>query len=485
MKSFLRLSLLVTLFAFGVQKTNAQCTVSDIVIQNVRPISATATTCTVKFDATFNIQDNNGNKFIFIHAWLQNDYPNYFECVNGQTTRPGSIAAPDAAVLVNSFVNIGIDNSDVVPMILTAYPPDASVPLAIIDSVSKVVLPDGSVNFTLYGVLVTSPVACTTPVVVVADLWSSQASTAQRAHCVNCGIRYSAGFMTVVGLVNCATLRYAGLITNNTGNPLEGYYRVFADVNGDGYFTPITDTLLQGNTSFTVGAFGTVNISGSVPRENFNQNVFVVITQTTGSGSGASRVVLFTTTQCAPLPVTFKSFNATRINRNNVIVKWETVTEIGNTGFTVQRNMENNKWQDVTFMNSLAQGGNSSSINTYTFNDINSNKGITQYRIKQKDIDGKEKLSEIRAVRGETQSGKIIVYPNPSNNGQVNIVFETKEGIRDISLTDMNGRIVKQWNGIATNTIRIENLITGIYTLRVVMKETGNHTMEKIVVSKY
>jgi hypothetical protein len=484
MKTFLRLAFLTTLIAFSSQTTNAQCTVSNIVIQNVRVIGSTPTTCTAKFDVTFNIESNNGNKFIFIHVWLQNNYPDYFQCVNGQSSRHGSIAAPQAADLGGSF-NIGINNSDNIPVVLTTYPPDATINMALVDSIRKVILPDGSVNFTLYGVVVTAPIPCGTPVVVVADLWSSQTNNAQRAQCVNCGILYSAGFINVVGLVNCSTLIYTGLVTNNTGTTLNGFYSVYADINGDGFFTSYTDTLLQGSTAYTVGPFATITISGSVPRANINKNIFVVFTQSTGTGTGASRVILFTSTQCAPLPVTFKSFNATRTSKTNVLVKWETLSEINNNGFAVQRNSGNNKWETVTTMNSQAQTGNSSTILTYTFNDLNSNKGITQYRIKQTDIDTREKYSEIRAVRGDAQNSKIIVYPNPSNDGQVNIVFENKESIRDISLTDMSGRIVKQWMGVTSNTIRIENLVTGIYTLRVIMKETGVQSMEKIAITKH
>jgi Secretion system C-terminal sorting domain len=485
MKTFLRFAFFSALIAFSNETATAQCTVSNIVIQNVRVISSTPTTCTVKYDITFNIEDNNGNKLIFIHSWLQKDYPDYFQCVNGQTTRNGSIAAPAAAELINAFENIGIDNTGAVPTILATYPPDASVPMAPVDSINKIVLPDGSANFTLYGVLTTAPVACGTPIVIVADLWSSQSSSGQRAHCVNCGIRYSSDYISVIGLVNCGTLMYGGIITNRTGITIDGYYRVFADVNGDGYFTPTTDTLLQTNTAYTVAPFSTTNISGPVPRANINQNIFVVFTQTTGSAFGASRVIVFTSTQCAPLPVTFKSFNATRTNKTNVLVKWETVTETNNNSFSVQRNMGSNTWETVTVINTLAQAGNSSTVLAYTFNDLNSNRGITQYRIKQTDIDTKEKYSEIRAVRGYAQSGKIIVYPNPSNTGQVNIVFENKEGARDISLSDMSGRIVKQWAGVTLNTIRIDNLVTGMYTLRVIMKETGSQSMEKIVITKF
>ena len=423
MKTLLNSFLFVALLAAGIQKSNAQCTVSNIVIQNVTVIGSTSNSCTVKFDVTFNIENNSGNKFIFIHAWLQNDYPNYFKCVNGQSTINGSIKAPDAGDLGNEFLNIGLNNDGATPIALTTYPPDASVQMAVMDAVTKVVLPDGSANITLQGVIATSPVSCTTPVVVVADLWSSQSSSAQRAHCVNCGIRYSAGYLTVFGVVNCVTLTYGGTISNNTSIPIDGYYRVFADVNGDGYFTPATDTLIRSSTNFTVAANGTTAITGAVPPQNINQNVFIVITQTSGAASGASRVDLFRSAQCATLPVSFRSMNATRTSRSNVLLQWETVTEINNSGFSVQRNAGNNNWQTVSFIPTLAIGGNSGSALTYTFNDDNSNKGITQYRIKQVDLDGRSLFSDTRSVRGDGQKNKIILYPNPSADGNLNIVF--------------------------------------------------------------
>lgn len=485
MKTALRSILFIPLLGLTIEKVNAQCIVTNIIIQNVRIIASTPTSCTIKRDETFNMAENNGNKLIFMHVWLQSDYPDYFQCVNGQTTLNGSIQAPDATNLGNTYYNIGIDNTGPVPTVLTTYPADPSVQLATMDSVRKIVLADGTANYTLYGVVSTTPLPCPAPYVVVADIWSSQASNGQRAHCVSCGKKYSVGYLTVTGGVNCATLTWAANVTNNTGITLNGYYRVFADVNGDGYFTPTSDTLLQGNTTFTVGANSTININGSVPGANMNQNVFLVFTQTTGGASGASRVVLLPSTQCGPLAVTFATFSATRINASNVLLKWLTVNEVNNSGFIIQKNMDNNNWENGAFINTQAPGGNSSSSLNYSFNDINSNKGITQYRIKQVDLDGKTKFSEIRAVRGNDQKGKIIVYPNPSTDGRINIVFDDMEGSRDITISDMSGRTLQQWKGVSNNTLQVENLGSGMFILRVIIKETGNQNVEKIIVTKY
>ena len=153
MKTVLPSFLFIYALFLSIGKSNAQCTVSNIIVQNVKVIASTSSSCTLKFDVTFNILDNNGNKSIFIHGWLQNSYPDYFQCVNGHSSQNGSIRAPKASSLVNSFINIGLNNRGTTPIILTTYPPDATLPMTMIDSARKVVLPDGSANITLYGII--------------------------------------------------------------------------------------------------------------------------------------------------------------------------------------------------------------------------------------------------------------------------------------------------------------------------------------------
>jgi hypothetical protein len=166
-------------------------------------------------------------------------------------------------------------------------------------------------------------------------------------------------------------------------------------------------------------------------------------------------------------------------------LKWETATEANNKGFALQRNIDNNTWQTIAFIKSQATDGNSSSTLMYAYNDLNASRGMSQYRVQQVDLDGKSKLSEIRAVRGEGQKGKTIVYPNPSLDGRVNIVFEDKENTRDIMLMDISGRIIRQWKNIISNIIQVENLEPGLYSMRILVLDTREQSVEKIVVSRH
>jgi hypothetical protein len=165
-------------------------------------------------------------------------------------------------------------------------------------------------------------------------------------------------------------------------------------------------------------------------------------------------------------------------------LKWETASEIDNKGFSIQRNMGGNVWEQVAFVNSQATDGNSNSTLTYTFSDVNSNRGMTQYRIKQVDRDGRFKYSEIRSVRGEGQNNGIVVYPVPSTDGRVNVVFDDMDAKRDVMLSDMSGRMVKQWKGITSNTLQVDNLRQGVYTLQIHNLQSGEVVAKKIIVTK-
>jgi hypothetical protein len=77
-----------------------------------------------------------------------------------------------------------------------------------------------------------------------------------------------------------------------------------------------------------------------------------------------------------------------------------------------------------------------------------------------------------------------MVYPNPSSDGKVSIIFEDVNAIRDIAVTDMSGRMIRQMKGVSNNNIQIDNLNAGFYTVRILNTETGQQVVEKFVVNK-
>lgn len=182
------------------------------------------------------------------------------------------------------------------------------------------------------------------------------------------------------------------------------------------------------------------------------------------------------------LPVTFTQFNANR-NKNKVELTWETASEENNRGFHVQRNVDGT-WKNIGFVFSQAERGNSTSALSYSFNDANTSRGISQYRLLQVDHDNKGKYSEVRSVRGEEQLSKIMVYPNPSNTGNINVMFDDASSLRDVFVTDVAGRVVKQYRNVNTNLLTIENLVDGYYTIQITNRTTAATTVEKVIIKK-
>lgn len=164
-------------------------------------------------------------------------------------------------------------------------------------------------------------------------------------------------------------------------------------------------------------------------------------------------------------------------------LNWSTASENNNNGFAVERN-SNGSWQQVGWVPTQAAAGNSDALLNYSFIDANNAKGVSQYRIRQVDLDGKTSYSVIRSVRGEFQPGKTLVYPNPTTNGKVNVLFEDGAVTRNVTVTDMSGRIVRQLRSVTTNNVTIEGLQPGMYVARIVASETGEQTIEKFVVNK-
>ena len=182
------------------------------------------------------------------------------------------------------------------------------------------------------------------------------------------------------------------------------------------------------------------------------------------------------------MPVTLTSFTAAR-NKSTATLKWETVTESNNTGFEILKSAENGTFQKVGFVTTKASGGNSNAKLSYEFTDANPGKGVTLYRLRQVDADGRSQLSEIRSVKGDGIQGTVTIFPTPSTTGDVSV---SVTGLRsyDLYVTDMSGRVIREYKRLATDYTKITNLQSGMYMLKIVDLKSGEQTSEKILVNR-
>lgn len=180
------------------------------------------------------------------------------------------------------------------------------------------------------------------------------------------------------------------------------------------------------------------------------------------------------------LPVTLVGFEANQ-RSNKVNLSWNTLFEVSNDGFEIERRIGNGAYQKIAFVDSKAPGGNGDAF-SYSYEDAtNLPKGVTYYRLRQVDFDGRATYSEIKAVR--TGNGTIIlsVYPNPSR-GTTNVALPSGVGTYDVSVDDFTGKSVQRFSGLTSSNLQLNNLKPGMYMLRVSIRATGETITERIAV---
>jgi hypothetical protein len=182
----------------------------------------------------------------------------------------------------------------------------------------------------------------------------------------------------------------------------------------------------------------------------------------------------------APLPVSLIDFNGNR-NGTYVNLKWTTLSEDHNTGFKVQRSM-GGEFKTLGFVATKASDGNSSIPLRYEFRDLNNTNAVSWYRLVQINKDGTEKIIPARAIRGLEDLPKMLVYPNPGTYDNMNVLFG-KSSIRDISIVDLSGRIIRRWNNYSDDNLTIQGLQVGLYMLVVADRINGGKITERIMIT--
>ncbi len=188
-----------------------------------------------------------------------------------------------------------------------------------------------------------------------------------------------------------------------------------------------------------------------------------------------------------PLPVTLLSFSGYKDGSRNQL-SWTTASELNNRGFEVQRSTDGVNYTAIGFVNSLANGGNSNDQLSYRFTD-NTPAGVKQYyRLRQEDVDGRSKLSNIVLINGNKATGVMIsgLFPNPAND-MVNVLVSVP-GRTQLTLlvTDVAGRILSQKavsaeTGSNTIQMNVGNFSSGTYMVRLVCADGCEATPSKFI----
>jgi hypothetical protein len=175
-------------------------------------------------------------------------------------------------------------------------------------------------------------------------------------------------------------------------------------------------------------------------------------------GGQALQLLIINTT----LPISLVEFKATRTQENNIQLHWKTAAEINNKFFIVEKSANGNTWAPLIKINAVE---NVRPINAYTTIDHQPFKGISYYRLKQVDTDGRFRYSTIVWASIE-DSKHMAIYPNPVVNSFI-VKGITASPTLTFVITDVQGKPLRRFTNPASQVVDVSWLQQGMYILQV------------------
>jgi hypothetical protein len=192
------------------------------------------------------------------------------------------------------------------------------------------------------------------------------------------------------------------------------------------------------------------------------------------------------TTSASSLPISLIDFTASP-SKNSVLLSWSTAMELNNDYFTLEKSNDGSKFTEFAKVDGA---GNSVSTKNYKYTDNNVSEGIVYYRLNQTDFDGTTVINKVVTINlGNVYFQNAIsvesIFPSPFNDNFSVLYTSTSKSAVDISLTDMNGKVMHHETMMSEkgnnryNYSGNEKLPEGIYFINI--KADGKTITKKII----
>ena len=168
------------------------------------------------------------------------------------------------------------------------------------------------------------------------------------------------------------------------------------------------------------------------------------------------------------LPIELISFSA-NLSGEVVDIAWATASEINNEFFTLERSVDGINWDII---GEIDGAGNSSERLDYRFIDSDPIPGLSYYRLKQTDFDGKFEYFTPSVVLYEPDN-LFKVFPNPTSD-LVQLTTSSNLENATIFIKDLNGQVKISRQSISDHqtSIDLSTLPTGVYLLEIAFPES-------------
>ncbi len=161
------------------------------------------------------------------------------------------------------------------------------------------------------------------------------------------------------------------------------------------------------------------------------------------------------------LPITLIDFTGHE-SEGVVYLNWSTSREVNNIVFYIQRSTDG-----IRFSNIGQEAGSitTDQVKNYEFTDANPLPGVSFYRLKQVDIDGRFSYSKIITIRNDLTTGAIKIFPSPFHENLNISINALRPDQLHITIVDQTGRIVSSQQINVTAGINSFNIGSGLGNL--------------------
>ena len=255
--------------------------------------------------------------------------------------------------------------------------------------------------------------------------------------------------------------------------------------------TPTLGTIVPASSGLNNG---TVTLTGLPTPGNWTINETPGNLSVTGSGTSttfgglssgshsftvtdANGCVSAARTASVPLPVEWLSFSVVKEGAA-ARLDWATASEQNNKGFYVERSRDGRDWENIGFVASQADQGNSKDKIAYTFRDEAPMVGKNLYRLNQVDKDGASRYSHTKLLVFGTENN-IVLYPNPAGS---HVTVSGLSASEAVLIYNTVGQLIYRLEAVhSSHTIDLKNVAKGLYHVSVVNAQGATKQTVKLV----
>lgn len=180
-----------------------------------------------------------------------------------------------------------------------------------------------------------------------------------------------------------------------------------------------------------------------------------------------SSFIYISTSESSPLPVKLVDFSV-RAEGDLAVLSWSTTNEFENRGFEILRSSDARTWTSIGFV----EAGEGES-NQYRFVDEMPIRGMSYYRLKQIDLNGREELSHVVSLKLQALKGMLSVYPNPASEGYVEFEMTRADAVSVKVLNMLGVELPVSRSG---NRLNVKGLPAGQYILQIRTADGESYT---------